>query len=246
MPHAASDSTDDRRHDDLVRRPHKHIDKQVFTPGSVFEGKQHSGSGKTSYNVVLEIQNCLADGSFEGSLHIDDLTPDYPILSTFFQAELIEALPGCPFSVGWLDSKLTLEPLNDCDEELTTNTIGFVTGKWGASEDTDKLHWSLFPCPELFLFIELHSSRTKSPRLGRYNVQGSDIVFYRLKELFVLPDHKVTSVSGASFSGFYYLAYFKKERKIVGYYFHKSSELYQKMEVSMIHDGALSGQWDFR
>ncbi len=41
----------------------------------------------------------------------------------------------------------------------------------------------------------------------------------RWKEHFLVPDHKIKSISGASFAGFYYIAYSKSTGSIKGYYY---------------------------
>ena len=44
------------------------------------------------------------------------------------------------------------------------------------------------------------------------------------QEQFLVPDHTVTDISGASFAGFYYISFQKSTSSIEGYYYHKSSE----------------------
>ena len=43
-------------------------------------------------------------------------------------------------------------------------------------------------------------------------------------EQFLVPDHKVKQVSGATYSGFYYVCYHRDTNTITGYYYHKNSE----------------------
>ncbi|OLY81506.1 Glucose-induced degradation protein 4-like protein [Smittium mucronatum] len=63
---------------------------------------------------------------------------------------------------------------------------GFVTGKWGASESVDLQHWRMFDhFPHQFLPLEIED-------FCKYGV-----VFMRIKELFLVPDHSITYVNGA-------------------------------------------------
>ena len=47
-----------------------------------------------------------------------------------------------------------------------------------------------------------------------------------LQELFLVPNHKITDIHGASFAGFYYICLEKSKGSIEGYYYHKMSEWY--------------------
>ncbi len=47
---------------------------------------------------------------------------------------------------------------------------------------------------------------------------------YFLKEHFLVPDHTIKDISGASFAGFYYICFQKSTATIEGYYYHRSSE----------------------
>lgn len=48
----------------------------------------------------------------------------------------------------------------------------------------------------------------------------------RWKEHFLVPDHTIKDISGASFAGFYYICFQKSKANIEGYYYHRSSEWY--------------------
>ena len=45
-----------------------------------------------------------------------------------------------------------------------------------------------------------------------------------LQEHFLVPDHTIKDISGASFAGFYYICFQKSTASIEGYYYHRSSE----------------------
>jgi len=52
---------------------------------------------------------------------------------------------------------------------------------------------------------------------------------YRMQEHFLVPDHKIDNINGASFAGFYYICYQKSNATIDGYYYHRSSEQFQSL-----------------
>ena len=68
----------------------------------------------------------------------------------------------------------------------------------------------------------------------------------RWKEYFLVPDHRVKSISGASFEGFYYISFDQCAGKVSGIYFHAKSEKYQQLELSHIPDGGCVGAVEFR
>lgn len=84
------------------------------------------------------------------------------------------------------------------DAEIIGMRYGFLTGKWGAMEADDMKHWSRFTP-----FRPLKNSLIK-PGL-RFNHMNKPFVFMRWKERFLVPDHRVRDINGASFAGFYYV-----------------------------------------
>jgi hypothetical protein len=48
----------------------------------------------------------------------------------------------------------------------------------------------------------------------------------RWKEYFLVPDHRVRTINGASFEGFYYICFNQISGDIEGIYFHAKSEKY--------------------
>jgi hypothetical protein len=55
----------------------------------------------------------------------------------------------------------------------------------------------------------------------------------RWKELFLVPDHRIESVAGATFSGFYYICAQISTGRIEGYYFYNTSQLYTQLTVQI-------------
>lgn len=56
----------------------------------------------------------------------------------------------------------------------------------------------------------------------------------RWKEHFLVPDHRVRTISGASFEGFYYIAFDQVMGRISGTYFHAKSEKYVRSPMLMV------------
>jgi hypothetical protein len=121
----------------------------------------------------------FAESTLSGYLSISHLTDSHPHLTTFFTGEII----GPKF--------------------------GFITGqRFGASEHDDMRHWGRFEQfrrpstrldmvrPEMF-FRDPQPDRSK----GETRVKERDFVFLRIKERFLVPDHTVRDISGASFAG---------------------------------------------
>lgn len=119
------------------------------------------------------------ESSCSGYLSISHLTDAHPHLTTFFTGEIIGP------------------------------QYGFITGaKYGATEHDDMRHWGRFeqfrrPAtrgdmmqPEL-LFRDPLPDRTR----GETMPKERDFVFLRIKERFLVPDHTVRDISGASFAG---------------------------------------------
>ncbi|GHJ86576.1 hypothetical protein NliqN6_2978 [Naganishia liquefaciens] len=154
------------------------IGRGCLFPGSVFKGKQTSG--RSSYEVevrILDVSFPLS--TLSGYLSISHLTETHPQLTTFFSGEIIGS------------------------------TYGFATGpsfySAQATEQDDMRHWSRF---EHFRKVKGELKRpglTMRDEGGIFGGQEKGFCFMRWKERFLVPDHKVRDISGASFAGFYYL-----------------------------------------
>ncbi|KNC87347.1 hypothetical protein SARC_00537 [Sphaeroforma arctica JP610] len=114
-------------------------------------------------------------------------TLDYPLLTTFFEAEIV----GRKYS--------------------------FLTNKWEADEAVDRQHWGKFSSCEKF-------ADKLTDKGFRYDCAREDNIYMRWKEHFLVPDHKVRSIAGASFAGFYYICYQRSTDTIEGFYYHKKSD----------------------
>lgn len=150
-----------------------------------------------------------------GYLKIKGLTEEFPTLTTFFDGEII------------------------------SKKYPFLTRKWDADEDVDKKHWvctylsmtiailGLSPIVLTFLLFLLQSkfesfcqyAKTFNSDTFDYEaLKGTDFVFMRWKEHFLVPDHTIKDINGASFAGFYYICFQKSAATIEGFYYHRSSE----------------------
>ena len=104
-------------------------------------------------------------------------------------------------------------------EIIGNNKHSFATNhpEWGSSWKLDKKHWEKFPA-----YRQLSSadkSANSSPNLMR-----REHVFMRWKENFLVPDHRVRNLRGASYEGFYYICFSRVTGSITGIYFHAQSE----------------------
>jgi len=107
-----------------------------------------------------------------------------------------------------LSGSLTIHDLTPNDPELTTyfdgeiigSRFGFLTSEpsWGATDEGDLAHWERFGSP--FRAVKGELCRPDLTLRGGERGERS-VVFMRWKERFLMPDHKVTSVAGASFAG---------------------------------------------
>ncbi|KAG0002105.1 hypothetical protein BGZ65_002919 [Modicella reniformis] len=104
------------------------------------------------------------------------------------------------------------------DAEIIGEAFSFKTEKWEADEKTDKEHWALFE-PYDSMKDTFGQKTIKSD-----HHQDQNVLFMRWKEHFLVPDHRVEGIAGASFAGFYYICYNKSTGDIEGYYYHKTSE----------------------
>lgn len=106
------------------------------------------------------------------------------------------------FSSSFLCGYLRIRGLTDDWPELTTyfdaeiigSQHGFLTQNWGASEHEDMVHWARFPA---FRHVQ---NELQKPRLTMKD-RDRGAVFMRWKERFLVPDHRVQDINGASFAG---------------------------------------------
>ncbi|KAL3178850.1 hypothetical protein MRX96_009518 [Rhipicephalus microplus] len=119
------------------------------------------------------------------------------------------------------------------DGEIISEKYPFLTRKWDADEEVDKKHWSKFGAFEGY---------TKTFNCDNFNyteLKATENVFMRWKEHFLVPDHTIKDINGASFAGFYYICFQKKSSTIEGYYYHRSSEWYQSLTLRHVPEHSI-------
>ena len=119
--------------------------------------------------------------------------------------------------------------LTDTHPELTTYFEGEIIGpqytfltkhpQWGANDKTDIQHWKKFD--EAFKPYAKHAPKGQ---VQIKDVAQNDNIFMRWKEQFLVPNHRVKTINGASFEGFYYICFNQLQGKVEGIYFHSKSE----------------------
>jgi glucose-induced degradation protein 4 len=213
-------------------------------PGAVFLGVQQSG--RATYEVEVQIQNVDLDKAFLcGYLKISGLTDEFPELTTYFEGEII-----C--------NRHTFVTQKWDADEATDREVRCARGPGRARaharpvvaadpSSTAADGWPLLSClpfpPPPVPSWQHWSKFAQFWRAGYADDMGltttkldprhDDYVFMRWKEHFLVPDHRITTISGASFAGFYYICFRKESTAIDGYYFHHSSEMYQSLRLKL-------------
>jgi len=127
--------------------------------------------------------------------------------------------------------------------EIVGSKYGFVTKHegWGATEKVDINHWSKFSA-----FRQYKSMVRKGASVPMGNLGQRENIFMRWKEHFLVPDHRVRTISGASFEGFYYICFNMREGSVSGIYFHSRSEKFQQLELKYQEDRGGFSSVEFR
>ena len=112
--------------------------------------------------------------------------------------------------------------------------------KWGATEKTDMQHWNRFPAWRPL------ATQAKRADFHYKNFMDKENVFMRWKEYFLVPDHHVREIQGASFEGFYYICFNQVKGSVSGIYFHAKSEKFQQLELEHVNDLSGFAAIDFR
>ena len=148
-------------------------------PGATFQGTQKSGRNSYEVNVTIVVRStCL--------IHLS----------------CTHGLKDVDFSSSFLCGYLRIRGLTNDWPELTTyfdaeiigSRYGFLTQKWGANEQEDMVHWQRFPA---FRHVK---NELRRPHLTMPD-RDRGAVFMRWKERFLVPDHRVQDINGASFAG---------------------------------------------
>lgn len=124
-------------------------------------------------------------------------------------------------------------------------------------------HWARFPAWRPL------AKQAKNPDFQYKNNTQRENIFMRWKESFLVPDHRVREIMGASFEGFYYICFNQVAGTVSGIYFHAKSEKcvalfrsfhfsvsspdanelcfrYQQLELTHVADHGCFGAMEFR
>ncbi|KAE8149278.1 vacuolar import and degradation protein [Aspergillus avenaceus] len=150
----------------------------------------------------------------------------------------------------YLCGYLKIQGLTEDHPTLTTFFEGEIIGTkhtfktkneaWGATEKTDMHHWARFPA------WRSQAKQAKKPDFTYRNFAQREHLFMRWKEYFLVPDHRIRSISGASFEGFYYICFNQVEGTVTGIYFHAKSEKYQQLDLKHVEDHGCTPAVEFR
>ncbi|PFH56682.1 hypothetical protein XA68_16140 [Ophiocordyceps unilateralis] len=126
--------------------------------------------------------------------------------------------------------------------EIIGSKYGFITQheNWGASLKTDMSHWSKFNAFHPFQKLVHNGTCTIN------DIAQRDNIFMRWKEHFLVPDHRVRTITGASFEGFYYICFNQLKGEVSGIYFHSKSEKFQQLELKHVPNRGCFSATEFR
>ncbi|KIW06809.1 uncharacterized protein PV09_02489 [Verruconis gallopava] len=146
---------------------------------------------------------------------------------------------------------LKIQGLTDDHPTLTTYFEGEIIGskytfqtkhpEWGSTDKVDMQHWGRFPA-----WRPLAKQAKTQQDFTTKNFAQRENIFMRWKEHFLVPDHRVRTISGASFEGFYYICFNQVTGCISGIYFHAKSEKYQQLELKHVEDHGCTPAFEFR
>ncbi|RUS83693.1 hypothetical protein EGW08_008541 [Elysia chlorotica] len=125
------------------------------------------------------------------------------------------------------------------DGEIISRTHPFLTRKWDADEDVDRKHWGKFDS------FHTCAKNFNADNFDYEALHASDFVYMRWKEHFLVPDHTIKDINGASFAGFYYICFQKSAATIEGYYYHRNSEMFQSLKLHHVPEKS-TGVFQFR
>ncbi|GAA5890228.1 hypothetical protein JCM6882_008761 [Rhodosporidiobolus microsporus] len=156
----------------------------VFAPTRPAVGRGPLHPGASFHGVQRSGRN-----SYEVTVKIDDVHLDEGRLCGTL--EIKGLTPELDSLVTFFEGEIVGEP----------GLPGFKTGKYGATEADDMKHWRRFPA---FTRHRLENQLVK-PDLNLRSARNKPYVFMRWKERFVVPNHRIRDIHGASYQGFYYV-----------------------------------------
>ncbi|KAL2019302.1 hypothetical protein VTK56DRAFT_9769 [Thermocarpiscus australiensis] len=146
---------------------------------------------------------------------------------------------------------LRIQGLTDDHPTLTTyfegeiigTKYGFITQhpSWGATDKIDLSHWAKFTA-----FRPFAKQARKGGQIMIKDLTQRENIFMRWKEHFLVPDHRVRTINGASFEGFYYICFNQVRGEVSGIYFHSRSEKFQQLELKHVNNSGCFAAMEFR
>ncbi|PGH11089.1 hypothetical protein AJ80_07277 [Polytolypa hystricis UAMH7299] len=221
-------------------------DELATSPSLLYPVSTPSATSSISYeysNVRLYPNHCC---SFlrAGSKFVGTQTSDRQVYNVDVEIKHVD------MAESYLCGYLRIQGLTEDHPTLTTFFEGEIIGtkhtfqtrhpSWGATDKTDMKHWARFP-PWRPL-----AKLAKKPDFTYTNFAQREHIFMRWKEYFLVPDHRVRSISGASFEGFYYICFNQFQGTVSGIYFHSKSEKYQQLELKHVENRGCFGAIEFR
>lgn len=144
---------------------------------------------------------------------------------------------------------LRIQGLTEDHPTLTTYFEGEIIGSkysfltqhqdWGSTDKVDLQHWAKFSAFRPF-------QKQAKKGLPIPGLAQRENIFMRWKEHFLVPDHRVRTISGASFEGFYYICFNQIQGTVSGIYFHAKSEKFQQLELKHVEDRGCFAAMEFR
>lgn len=145
---------------------------------------------------------------------------------------------------------LRIQGLTEDHPSLTTYFEGEIIGSkytfltqhqdWGSTDKVDLQHWGQFSAFRPF------QKQARKSNFHIPQVAQKENIFMRWKEHFLVPDHRVRTLSGASFEGFYYICFNQLEGKVDGIYFHAKSERFQQLRLTHVENKGCYAAQEFR
>jgi len=145
---------------------------------------------------------------------------------------------------------LRIQGLTEDHPTLTTYFEGEIIGSkysfltqhesWGSTDKVDLQHWAKFNAFRPF------AKQARKGNLYIPHLAQRENIFMRWKEHFLVPDHRVRTISGASFEGFYYICFNQIAGTVSGIYFHAKSEKFQQLELKHVEDRGCFSSVEFR
>ncbi|KAH8842270.1 hypothetical protein MCOR27_002268 [Pyricularia oryzae] len=233
-------------------------------PASSTSGISHATPSRSADEDV-DMQHNWADGpsmsdSYFSQLRVIPTTPSSYLRpgSKFYGTQHSERqiydvqveIKHVDLAESFLCGYLRIQGLTEDHPTLTTYFEGEIIGpkysfttkhpSWGANEKTDLTHWSKFAA-----FRPFAKAARKGGAVIR-DVAQREHIFMRWKEIFLVPDHRVLTINGASFEGFYYICFNQIRGDITGIYFHSKSERFQQLELKHVEDKGCFSAMEFR